>query len=105
MSSPYSRPYYWADDNTSIETQFVGVKDLIIECSMLDLVRVIHTADVLTARFISSDLCAWLYPKQQNTDGTVTAVLTNAPAKVKIAKILNFEAKVVASVNSVLALY
>jgi len=51
MQSPYARPYYWSNDHTSIETTFVGVKDLIVECSMLDFVRIIHTTDVITARY------------------------------------------------------
>ena len=35
MLDPYSRPYYCSVDNTAINTSFVGVKDLVIECSML----------------------------------------------------------------------
>ena len=42
----------------------------------------------------------WLYPKKQNTDGTVSAVTKNSPAKIFIAKVLNFETKILASAQS-----
>ena len=100
MRDPYSRPYYCSFNNTSIETSFVGVKDLIVECSMLDIVRVIHTYDVMCAKFLQSDLIAWLHPRKQNTDGTITSVILNQPAKVYVSKVLNFEVKVVASVEA-----
>jgi hypothetical protein len=100
MKDPYSRPYYCVPDNTSIETSFVGVKDLIVECSMLDIVRIIHTYDVVSTNFLQSDLIAWLYPRKQNEDGTITSVILNQPAKVFVSKIVNCEFKVVAAVQA-----
>ena len=100
MSDPYSRPYYCPMNNTSIETSFIGVKDLIVECSMLDIIRVIHTFDVLCARFLQSDVVAWLYPRRQQSDGTITSVMLNQPARSYVSKVINFQVKVVPSAQS-----
>jgi hypothetical protein len=104
MLDPYSRPYYCPNNNTSIETSFIGVKDLAVECSMLDLVRLVHTYDVLSVRFLQSDVIAWLYPRRQQSDGTITSVILNQPARIYVSKVINFEVKVVASVQATASL-
>ena len=100
MLDPYSRPYYCPWNNTSIETSFIGVKDLIVECSMLDVIRIIHTYDVMSARFLQSDVVAWLYPRRQQSDGTITSVVLNQPARTFVCKVINCEVKIVESAQS-----
>ena len=103
MQDPYSRPYYCPWNNTSIETSFIGVKDLTVECSMLDIIRIIHTFDVLSARFLQSDVVAWLYPRRQQSDGTITSVVLNQPARTFVSKVINCEVKIVESAQSELS--
>ena len=56
---------------------------------------------MISAKVLQSDAVAWLYPRKQNQDGTITSVILNQPAKIFIAKVINFEVKVVASAKSI----
>lgn len=46
--NPYVREYYWTPNEGTVSTKFFSIEDILLECSLLDLTRIIHSVEVIT---------------------------------------------------------
>jgi hypothetical protein len=64
--TPYNRDYYWPPNNNTIETNYIGVDNISIEISLLDLVKISQTVEAFNDRIDNCNALKWLSKNDSN---------------------------------------
>ena len=62
--TPYNREYYWRPNSSVIQSTYLGLDDVCAELSLLDLVKVLQTVNLLKDTFVDSNACKWIRAKR-----------------------------------------
>ena len=57
---PYNREYYWVPNSSVISTNYLGIDDMQLELSLLDLVKVVQTLDAINNYVTKSSAYTWV---------------------------------------------
>ena len=57
---PYNREYYWIPNSSVISTNYLGIDDMQLELSLLDLVKLVQTIDSINNFITKSSAYTWV---------------------------------------------
>ncbi len=57
---PYNREYYWIPNSSVISTNYLGIDDMQLELSLLDLVKLVQTIDSINSFVTKSSAYTWV---------------------------------------------
>lgn len=64
--TPYNREYYWSPNNNTIKTNYIGVDNISIEISLLDLVKISQTVEAFNDRIDNCNALKWINKNDAN---------------------------------------